>query len=197
MDSLDTFSTNLNKNEGFIKSIDKQTIVILDRESTKGGSPKSKTFNLNYDEILQAVLKVNLLADQGKILGFIPNEFKLNSITVNGHVFHPSDYRNSVNIIDRANSTQRILNPKGENTISIDFNAPIGAGVTSPDAEISAFLILNGDKSTLPSLPNATQLMKDVSNFLGKVKDASFWFLLLIVIAIVAISAVILKSGGL
>lgn len=191
--SLDEFSTSLTGKEGFVSSTDKETIVILDRESTKGGSPKTKTFNLNYDEILQSVLKVNLLADQGRILGFIPNEFKINSITVNGHIFHPSDYRNSINVIDKANATQRILNLKGENTISVDFGAPIGAGVVSPDAEISAFLIINGNKSFLPTLPSGIQLTKDLDKFFGKVKDASFWFLFLIVIAIVAISAVIIK----
>ena len=169
----------------------KDSITILNRESTVKGSPVTSSFNLNFDHITQAVLKVNLLADEGRILSFIPNEFKLTEIIVNGKIFTPSDARQSVNIIDKVNDTSlnKILNPNGENQISVNFNAPIGAGVTSPHAEITAILILNGKRSqfALPSDINVVQIQKDVQGF---IKD-NFILTLVLIIGFIIILALI------
>jgi len=178
----------------FVEASDRKTITLLNRESTSHGSPINKSFNLNFEEIAQAVLKVNLLADKGRILEVIPNEFKLNKITVNGKVFYPSDARNSINIIEKSNDTRfsRLLS-LGENELSIDFSAPIGAGVTSPNAEISAVLIINGKERFLPSVPNTTQFIKDIGTKLTDVKNQSFPILLLITFALIAFAIILLK----
>jgi len=192
--SLDEFRIPVDKSL-FDQIVDKDILTIINRETTKHGSPITSSFNLNYEEINQAVLKVNLLADKGRILDFIPNEFKLNSITVNGKRFTPSDIRNSVNIIDKSNASRlnRILNAKGENQISVDFSAPIGAGVVSPDAEVTAILIINGKKSVLPALPNTNQIIKNIKSFVSDTSKASLPFLILIAVIFISIALVVLK----
>jgi len=176
--------------ETFEQITDRSAEIIFDRESTKHGSPINKSFNLDYDSISQAVLKVQLLADQGRILGIIPNEYKLYKITINGHVFFPSDSRNSVNVVERSNQNRlnKVLIPNGENTISIDFQAPIGAGVTSPDAEISAQLIINGHKTLSTKvngiLPNFTEVQKKIGQF---IKDNTISFFALLIIVVIGI----------
>lgn len=167
------------------------SITIFNRESTSKGSPITKTFTLNYDNINQAVLKVNLLADSGKILGFIPNEFKLVDIRVNDKLFYPSDPRQSTNVIEKINlqTLNKTLIPNGENSITINFNAPIGAGVTSPNAEISAFLIVNGKRGLISpnDLINSTEITKFLQSI---VKDNLPLTIVLIVLAVIALIAI-------
>ena len=176
----------------------KDAINIFNRESTEKGSPMTKSFNLNYNTITQAVLKVNLLADEGKILGFIPNEYKIQDINVNGKVFQPSDPRSSVNIIEQINQggLGKVLNKDGENTISINWNAPIGAGVTSPNAEISAILIIHGDKGLFDptSLVNPTQTLKDVQGFIKDNVPLTIGLAVLLVIVLIAIAFIVSKA---
>ena len=176
----------------------KDAVTIFNRESTKEGSPITKSFKLNYDIITQAVLKVNLLADEGKILGFIPNEFKIQDINVNGKVFQPSDPRSSVNILERLNdgSLQKILNKDGENTISINFNAPIGAGISSPHAEISAILIIHGKRGLFDptDLITPTQTIKDVQALIKDNVPLTIGLAILLVVVLVAIAFIVSKA---
>lgn len=175
-----------------------KTIQVIDRESTSHGTTITKTFNLNYRSIAQAVLKTQLLADKGLLLGFIPNEFKLESIVLNGHRFTPSDRQLSTNIVEKINNNalQSVLNLKGENTLSINFDAPIGAGVTSPNAEVSADLTIYGDEDPLAPLdilPNYTQVTKDVTQFIKDNTPVTIAILVLIVIAFIAVAIIISK----
>ena len=191
--SLDDFKIPVT--DEFIQAVDKETITIFNRESTKNGSPLNHSFNLNYNTLSQAVLKVNLLADKGRILDFIPNEYKINLITINGKKFVPSDIRNSINIIEKGNVSisDHTLNYDGENEISIDFSAPIGAGVISPNAEISAFLTVIGDKNSIPNLPNSTQIIKDIQKTFKSIGDFSLPFLIIGAVIVVAIAFIIFK----
>jgi hypothetical protein len=176
----------------------KDAITIFNRESTEKGSPITKSFKLNYDNITQAVLKVNLLADEGKILGFIPNEFKIQDINVNGKVFTPSDPRSSVNVIEKINdgSLNKVLNKDGENTISINFNAPIGAGITSPNAEISCILIVHGKRGLFDptDLVTPTQTIKDVQAFIKDNVPLTIGLAVLLVVVLVAIAFIVSKA---
>ena len=177
----------------------KESLVIFNRQSTEKGAPITKTFSLNFDHITQAVLKVSLLADQGRILGFIPNEFKLTEFIVNGKRFIPSDPRQSINVIDKVNDTSlnKVLRPNGENTISINFDAPIGAGVTSPHAEIVAILILNGKKNpfALPTnLTNITQSTKDVQAFVKDNLPLTIFLIIAFVASLIALAFITTKG---
>ena len=184
---------------GTLEASDKKSLTLFNRESTAKGSPIVNSFNLNFSSIAQAVLKVNLLADQGRILGFIPNEFLLSEININGARYIPSDPRSSVNIIDRAgvNSLNPVLIPKGENEIAISFNAPIGAGITSPNAEITAILIIDGDEApiSLTSL-NTTQVSKDVQAFIKDNTPLTIALVVLLVISLIAIAIIVTRVGS-
>jgi hypothetical protein len=183
---------------GTLVATDKKSITLFNRESTTKGSPIVNSFNLNFSSIFQAVLKVNLLADQGRILGFIPNEFILTEINVNGARFIPSDPRSSVNVIDRAgqNSLNPVLLPQGENEIAISFNAPIGAGFTSPNAEITAILIIDGKESPFSlRTVNTTQIQKDLNAFIKDNTPLTIALAVLLVIALIAIAITVTRVG--
>jgi hypothetical protein len=186
----DTFSDSI--------STSKDAITIMNRESTEKGSPITKTFKLNYENITQAVLKVNLLADEGKILGFIPNEFKIQDININGKVFQPSDPRSSVNVIERLGdgSLNKILNKNGENNVSVNFNAPVGAGISSPHAEISAILIVHGKKGVFDptSFISPTQNVKDAQAFIKDNVPLTIGLAVLLVVVLVAIAFIVSKA---
>jgi len=184
---------------GTLQASDKKSLTLFNRESTAKGSPIVNSFNLNFSSIAQAVLKVNLLADQGRILGFIPNEFAISEININGARFTPSDPRSSVNIIDRAgvNSLNPVLLPQGENEIAISFNAPIGAGFVSPNAEITAILIIDGKEAPLSLRSiNTTQITKDIQGFIKDNTPLTIALVVLLVIALIAIAITVTRVGS-
>lgn len=175
------------------------TITVFDRESTKNGSPIVKTFTLAYDTITSARLKVQMLADP-QFLGVYG--WKLKQITVNGIVFYPSDPDNSSNLIQDLNNTNsffhKVLVPNQENTISISFDAPIGAGVISQSAEINAQLIVTGSKNIagtlgLPIIPTGSDIFSTISKFISNNIPLAIAVLVLIAVIIVAIAYVIGK----
>jgi len=181
---------------GDLIASDKRSITVFNRQTTAKGSPISKSFDLNFHSIAQAVLKINLIADEGRILQFIPNEYTLQEINVNGFRFTPSDTRSSVNLIDKSNDSvlNKILIPKGENQISISFNAPIGAGFTSPNAEITAILVINGNESTIPLIPSTTQITKDIQGFISGNTPLALALIILFIIAIALVAFIVSKA---
>jgi hypothetical protein len=181
---------------GDLIASDQRSVTVFNRQSTDKGSPIVKSFNLNFDSIAQAVLKVNLLADQGRILSFIPNEFKLTEITLNGFRFIPSDARSSVNVVDKSNDSvlNKILIPKGENQIAVSFDAPIGAGFTSPNAEITAILVVNGNESGLPLVPNTTQITKDITGFIQGNTPLAIALIILFIIGLALVAFIVTKA---
>jgi hypothetical protein len=136
--SLSSFSTESEKNFGFIPATDRQDITILNRRSSDKGSPIVVSFDIPFKRVTQATLKTQLLAPESFGLGALKNEWRLSYFVLNGHRFEVSDAKNSVNLVDRVNDTllNKVLK-QSENQLQIHFNAPIGAGFTSPHAEIS------------------------------------------------------------
>lgn len=175
----------------FTPSTDKADFTLIDRESTKNGSPVVVSFDLPFKSVAQATLKTSLIAGES----FLGNEFKLASLTLNGKRFEVSDVRNSVNLVDKANDTalNKVLKPFN-NVLSVSFSAPIGAGLVLPDGEISAILTVFGERDpfSTANLPNATQLTKKA----GKIKDQIVGIGLVALIAIIIIGLVIISMRG-
>lgn len=175
------------------------TITIFELQSTKDGSPQTKTFTLGYDAIQNAILKVQLLADTPllNIYGW-----KITKILVNSVVFFPSDSQNSTNLIQDVNNINQyfhnVLIPSGDNTISISFEAPIGAGVISPSVNINAQLIVTGNKSALGSLglnglPTFSDLFSKFQQSLADNIPLAIAFLILVAVIIVSLAYLIGK----
>jgi hypothetical protein len=100
MSSLEDFRNRKTElDDIFEPSRDKADFTLMDRESTKNGSPIVVSFDLPFKSIAQATLKTNLIASES----FLGNEFKLSSFTLNGKRFEVSDVRSSVNLVDKSN----------------------------------------------------------------------------------------------
>lgn len=169
-------------------------LTIFDRQSTKDGSPIAKTFTLGYDSITNAVLKIQLLADTPflNIYGW-----KLTKVDVNGNIFYPNSAQDTSILIQDVNnvntSLRKVLNPNGNNTISINFDAPIGAGVISQSAQINAQLLVTGSKSIsgslgLNNLPSSSDIISNISNFFKDNTPVAIAILILIAVIIVALA---------
>lgn len=191
MSSLEDFSTGEDLRDTFSPSIDKSDFTLLDRVSTKDGSPIIVSFDLPFKTVNQATLKISLLAGEA----FIGNEFKLTSFNLNGRRFEVSDTRNSVNVVDKANDTNlnKVLKPF-DNQLSVNFTAPIGAGFVLPDAEISAILTVIGERDpfSLANLPNTTQISKKVE----RIGERLIGIGIVGLIAVIVIGILLIVFGG-
>ena len=130
-----------------------QSITIINRESTEGRESMINKVNLqSYTTVKHAELRVSLHAPDGvPFLGDLglPADWRITKITVNGKRFDPSGPQESTNKIhDSQGGTffRDVLKAGADNTISVFWIGPLGAGVTSPHAQISAKLIIQGDE---------------------------------------------------
>jgi len=189
--SLDEFSKDIELDTVFSPATDKADFTLIDRNSTKDGSPIVVSFDLPFKSVAQATLKTFLNAGEP----FLGNEFKLTSFTLNGRRFEFSDPRNSVNLVDKMNDTRlnKILKPF-DNVLSVNFTAPIGAGFVLPDGEISAILSVFGDRDpfSTANLPNVTQLGKKAGKILEDIKGLG----ILAMVTIIVVAILIIVVGG-
>jgi hypothetical protein len=195
LSSLSDFSIDTDLRDTFTPATDKSDFTLLDRASTKDGSPIIVSFDLPFKSVLQATLKTNLLSAEGFGIGDLKNEFKLSSFTLNGKRFEVSDTKNSINIVDKSNDTNlnKVLKPF-DNQLSVNFTAPIGAGFVLPNAEISAILTVIGERDpfSLANLPNATQLSKKV----GRIGERILGLGALALVAVIVIGILLIVIGG-
>lgn len=179
--SLDDFKNNVNLKDEFGVITDKADFTLFDRESTKNGSPVIVSFDLPFKSVTQATLKTNIIAGES----FLGNEYRLTSLTINGRRFEVSDNRSSVNLVDKLNDTflNKVLKPF-DNVLSVNFTAPIGAGVVLPNAEISAILTVIGERDpfSIANLPNTTQLTKRAEKVIDKITAIGIVALIAIII---------------
>ena len=171
-----------------------KTIELFVNETTEGRESLTKVINFNgFVNIKKANLKITLHAPDGLDSGgVLPTEWRLTKSVINGKVFYPSGKTSSDNKIHDSQGAayfQDTLRVNDTNTISIHWTAPLGAGVTSPHAAVTAVLEVIGD-----SVPFAEDLqfnpintIDDISRF---TKNASLPTALMI-IAIVAILALV------
>lgn len=189
MSSLSDFSTGENLKNTFVSAVDKADYTLINRKSTKDGSPIRVSFDLPFKRINQATLKTYLLTAEGFGIQGTPfvNEYRLSSIIVNGKRFEVSDTKTSVNLVDKANDTDlnKVLKPFN-NTLAVNFTAPIGAGFVLPNAEITSILTVYGERDPFAlGLPNATELTKSLGSLGSKI--AGIGTLALVAVIIIGI----------
>jgi hypothetical protein len=194
MSSLGDFSLGSDLRDTFQPATDKADFTLIDRVSTKDGSPITVSFDLPFKSINQATLKTFLISAEGFGIGDLKNEFKLSSFQLNGKRFEVSDPKNSINLVDKLNDTNlnKTLKPFN-NVLAVNFTAPIGAGFVLPDAQISAILTIIGERDpfSTANLPNVTQLTKKVEGVVGKIAGIGT----LALIAIIIIGIVLIIAG--
>jgi hypothetical protein len=184
-----------------------QTITIINRESTEGRESMINKVNLqSYTTVKFAELHVSLHAPDGvPFLGDLglPADWRITKITVNGIRFDPSGPQESVNKIHDSQGTsffRNVLKAGEDNTISIFWHGPFGACVTSPHAQISAKLVIQGDE-IIPGLGQLGTTL-DPTNILDDLgqagKNATLPTVLLflgIIVVLVLLAFVLLRAG--
>jgi hypothetical protein len=184
-----------------------QTITIINRESTEGRESMINKVNLqSYTTIKHAELRVSLHAPDGvPFLGDLglPADWRITKITVNGKRFDPSGPQESTNKIHDSQAGSYfsgVLQAGADNTISIFWIGPLGAGVTSPHAQISAKLIIQGDE-IIPGLGqigttfDPTNIFDDVGQAGKNATLPTVLLFLGVIVVLVLIAFVLMRAG--